>query len=115
MAQTRKRRQSKHRGNAAGMVEARGRTGRKPTDDERKPDGKGTRQDRFSKPPTWQGSLQRALLAGGIFGILVVLFFKFSILQAIPLIAFMLVVYVPLGYYTDLWLYNRRQRKLQGG
>ena len=36
MAQTRKRRQTKHRGNAAGMVEARGRTGRKPTDAERK-------------------------------------------------------------------------------
>ena len=29
MAQTRKRRQTKHRGNAAGMVESRGRTGRR--------------------------------------------------------------------------------------
>ena len=113
MAQTRKRRQSKHRGNAAGMVEARGRTGRKPTDDERKAAEKGGRQDRFAKPPTWQGSFQRALLAAGIFGVLTVLFFKFSILQAVPLIAFMLAVYVPLGYYTDLWIYNRRQKKLQ--
>ena len=31
MAQTRRRRRTKHRGNAAGVVEARGRTGRKPT------------------------------------------------------------------------------------
>ena len=31
MAQTRRKRQTKHRGNAAGMVESRGRTGRKPT------------------------------------------------------------------------------------
>lgn len=115
MAQTRKRRQSKHRGNAAGMVEARGRTGRKPTDDERKGDAKGRRQDRFAKPPTWQGAFQRALLAAGIFGVLTVLFFDFSIVQAVPLIAFMLAVYVPLGYYTDLWIYNRRQKKLQGG
>lgn len=116
MAQTRKRRQSKHRGNAAGMVEARGRTGRKPTEEERKAAAKGAgRQDRFSKPPTWQGAFQRALLAAGIFGVLTVLFFKFSIVQALPLIAFMMVVYVPLGYYTDLWIYNRRQKKLQGG
>ncbi len=115
MAQTRKRRQSKHRGNAAGMVEARGRTGRKPSDDQRGGSGKGGRQDRFAKPPTWQGAFQRSLLAAGIFGVLVVLFFDFSIVQAIPLIAFMLVVYVPLGYYTDLWIYNRRQKKLQGG
>ena len=115
MAQTRKRRQSKHRGNAAGMVEARGRTGRKPGDDQRGGPGKGGRQDRFAKPPTWQGAFQRSLLAAGIFGVLVVLFFDFSIVQAIPLIAFMLVVYVPLGYYTDLWIYNRRQKKLQEG
>lgn len=115
MAQTRKRRRSKHRGNAAGMVETRGRTGRKPTEAERKTAAKGGRQDRFSTPPTWQGAFQRALLAAGIFGVLVVLFFKFSIVQALPLIAFMLVVYVPLGYYTDVWIYNRRQKKLQGG
>lgn len=114
MAQTRKRRQSKHRGNAAGMVEARGRTGRKPTDDERA-SGSGGRQDRFAKPPTWSGAFQRALLAAGIFGVLTVLFFKFSLVQAVPLVAFMMLIYVPLGYYTDMWIYNRRQKKLQGG
>ena len=31
MAQTKRKRQTKHRGNAAGVVESRGRTGRKPT------------------------------------------------------------------------------------
>ena len=31
MAQTKRKRQTKHRGNAAGEVESRGRTGRKPT------------------------------------------------------------------------------------
>ena len=31
MAQTRRKRRTKHRGNAAGVVESRGRTGRKPT------------------------------------------------------------------------------------
>ena len=36
MAQTKKKRSTKHRGNAAGVVEARGRTGRKLTEDEKR-------------------------------------------------------------------------------
>ena len=35
MAQTKRKRRTKHRGNAAGMVETRGRTGRKPGPAER--------------------------------------------------------------------------------
>ncbi|MBJ7330072.1 MAG: hypothetical protein JHC95_09265 [Solirubrobacteraceae bacterium] len=117
MAQTRKRRTSKHRGNAAGMVEARGRTGRKPTEDERKSaEGGKSRGDRFAQPPTWKGAFQRALIAAALFAVLMLVFFKqVSPVQMIPLLAFMLFVYVPLGYYTDLWIYNRRQKKLQGG
>src|SRR4051794_18870896 len=61
VAQTKKRRQTKHRGNAAGMVEARGRTGRKPTDGERKLDakaeGRRRREERMNRPPTWSGAL----------------------------------------------------------
>src|SRR6266516_1140874 len=36
MAQTKRKRRTKHRGNAAGAIESRGRTGRKPTPEERK-------------------------------------------------------------------------------
>jgi len=36
MASTKKKRRTKHRGNAAGIVESRGRTGRKPADNEKK-------------------------------------------------------------------------------
>ena len=36
MAPTKKKRSTKHRGNAVGMVESRGRTGRKPAPGERK-------------------------------------------------------------------------------
>ena len=36
MAQTKRKRRTKHRGNAAGSIEARGRTGRKPNETERK-------------------------------------------------------------------------------
>ena len=36
MAQTKRKRRSKHRGTAAGTIEARGRTGRKPNAEEQK-------------------------------------------------------------------------------
>jgi drug/metabolite transporter (DMT)-like permease len=112
MAQT-KRRRTKHRGNAAGMVEARGRTGRKPTGTEKKPAGKGraARPNRFDQPPTWRGAVNRALLAVVFFALLVILLFKLPIANAVGVSAFMLLLYIPLGYYTDLWLYRRRQRQ----
>lgn len=112
MAQT-KRRRTKHRGNAAGMVEARGRTGRKPDAAEKKSDSKGraARPNRFDQPPTWRGAVNRALLAVVFFALLVILLFKLPIGNALGVSAFMLLLYIPLGYYTDLWLYRRRMRQ----
>jgi hypothetical protein len=114
MAQTKKKRRSKHRGNAAGVVEARGRTGRKPTPEERKASEKELaaerRRDRLMQPPTWRSAAQRAAMAAVVFGVLLVLLFKVEPLRAIPLTAFVLLFYVPLGYYTDLLVYRRRQK-----
>ena len=115
MAQTKKRRSTKHRGNAAGMVEVRGRTGRKLTDDERGASAKGGskqgRLDRFSKPPSWRGAANRSVVAVVIFVAILVLLFKQSAAAAIALGGFLLILYIPMSYYTDLWLYRRRQRK----
>ncbi|HEX2086192.1 MAG TPA: hypothetical protein VHF89_10955 [Solirubrobacteraceae bacterium] len=118
MAQTRKRRRTKHRGNAAGMVEARGRTGRPPTAGERKQQGKGVRQDaaarrrnRLEQPPTWRSALNRAAIATIVFAVLVVALFGQSVDQAVVLAALMLLLYVPLTYYTDLWIHRRYMRK----
>jgi Flp pilus assembly protein TadB len=116
MAQTKRKRRTKHRGNAAGMVEVRGRTGRKPREEERKasgrPDARQRREDRLNRPPSWRGSLNRAAFAAVFFGILVVLLFGRTVVQALPLVAFMLLLYIPLGYYTDLLIYRRRMKKL---
>lgn len=116
MAQTKKKRQTKHRGNAAGQVEARGRTGRKPTADERKSSGKddarARRLQRLDSPPTWRGAINRAGVATIFFFLLLVLFFREQPLTGKIFIAvFMLLVYVPMGYYTDLFIYRRRQAK----
>jgi hypothetical protein len=114
MAQTKKKRRTKHRGNAAGIVEARGRTGRKPTPEERKASEKElaaqARHDRMMRPPTWKSAAQRAGLAAIVFGVLLVVLFHTEPVKAIPLTAFVFLFYVPLGYYTDQLVYRRRQK-----
>ena len=113
MAQTRRRRRSKHRGTAAGTIQTRGRTGRKPAGRETPRSaeaGRRRRPSRFDQPPTWRGPLTRAALASGIFFAFVVIALHRPLPAALGLAAFTLLIYVPLGYYTDLFLYRRRQR-----
>jgi hypothetical protein len=117
VAQTRRRRRTtKHRGNAAGVVEARGRTGRKPTAAEK--GGKGAeaarardkRLNRFDRPPTWSAAFKRsALFAALLFVLALVL--KAGALQAVVYFVFALLAYTPISYYTDAWMFRRQQRK----
>lgn len=113
MAQT-KRRRTKHRGNAAGMIEARGRTGRKPTESETKAaKSSAAKPNRYDRPPSWRSSINRALVAVIFFVVLLLVIPGFDVTpaQMIPLVAFMLLIYIPMGYYTDQWMYRRRQRQ----
>jgi len=117
MAQTRRKRQTKHRGNAAGIVESRGRTGRKPTAAEKS--GQPAREQRIprqDRPPTWLGAFYRAMVAA-VLMLLVSLFLIKKPAQAIALFPVVLLFYIPISYYTDTWLYNRRMRAKakQGG
>jgi hypothetical protein len=117
MAQTRKRRRTKHRGNAAGMVEVRGRTGRRPAEGEKragvKQDAAARRRNRMEEPPTWRSAFNRAIIATIVFAVLVVVLFGQKIAQAIVLAGFMLLLYVPLTYYTDLYIHRRFLKKQQ--
>jgi hypothetical protein len=120
MAQTKKKRQTKHRGNAAGQVQARGRTGRRLEAGERggngRLDARARRLQRLDTPPTWRGAINRAGIATLFFFLLLVLFFREQPFASKIFIAcFMLVVYIPMGYYTDLFIYRRRQAKRAGG
>ncbi|MFL5819539.1 MAG: hypothetical protein ACJ76S_02500 [Solirubrobacteraceae bacterium] len=113
MAQTKRRRRSKHRGTAAGTIESRGRTGRKPAAAQKgrgSTPARGRRASRFDQPPSWRGALSRALIASGIFFAFVLVAFHRPLPAALGLAAFTLLIYVPLGYYTDLFMYRRRQR-----
>src|ERR1700681_2928109 len=115
MAQTKRSRQTKPRGNGAGGVESRGRTGRKPTAAEKSGkagDAARSREKRLDKrdrPPTWTGAFYRAM-AAAVLMLLVSLFLVNKPNQAIALFPIVLLLYVPISYYTDQWLYRRRQR-----
>jgi hypothetical protein len=115
MAQTKRKRRTKHRGNAAGNVEARGRTGRKPTDSERrKGSAASRREDRRFQEPTWGGAATRAAFASVL---LLVLFLSGiagqsqGIATAILLSLAAFLIYVPLGYKVDRMFWERRMRK----
>jgi hypothetical protein len=115
VAQTKKKRRSKHRGTPAGTIESRGRTGRKLKEDERSKAKKG-RVTRYDKPPTWRSAMTRAGIAAGIFLIAVIGLFRQPVPGAISISLLMFLLYIPLGFYTDQFLYNRRQRqKAQAG
>jgi hypothetical protein len=112
---TKRRRRTKHRGNAAGVVETRGRTGRKPTASERKADPKAAARERrlarLEQPPSWRAAANRAAITTIIFALALMLLFKRPVGAAVALAGFMFVVYVPMGYYIDTFIYRRRQRQ----
>lgn len=116
--QAKRRRRTKHRGNAAGVVEARGRTGRKPTAAEK--GGKGAeaarareqRLNRYDRPPTWRSAFRRASVAALALLVLTLLLLH-SVAQSLAYFAFALLAYTPVSYYTDVWMYRRRQRTKQ--
>ncbi|HMD51797.1 MAG TPA: hypothetical protein VKG62_03720 [Solirubrobacteraceae bacterium] len=114
MAQTRRKRQTKHRGNAAGVVESRGRTGRKPTAAEKSGKAQSAVKERVARqdrPPSWRGAFVRAMFAA-VAMLFVLLVFKLgkpnSVIALFPIV---LLMYWPISYYTDRWLYRRKQQK----
>jgi glycerol uptake facilitator-like aquaporin len=114
MAQTRRKRRTKHRGTPAGTIETRGRTGRPPTAEERKKQTRAsTREKRLNTPPTWKSAITRALLAA----ILVFVFLlvtakgKDKVPVALGFTVVAVAIYIPAGYYLERALFRRRQRK----
>jgi hypothetical protein len=115
MAQTKRKRRTKHRGNAAGSIEARGRTGRKPTTDEVKKNARSSRERRV-KPPSWNSAGIKAMAMAAVLFVLTqvhVLGKNTSVAQGLVLAVFAMVLYTPLAYFTDRMVYNRMLRKQQ--
>ncbi len=116
MANTKRKRRTKHRGNAAGIVEVRGKTHKGGTSGStKKPsareEARQRRMSRLDRPPTWKSAATRAAAAAVMFVVLIVLAFGRPIPEALGLGVVVLFFYIPLGYVTDLMLYRFRQRR----
>ena len=113
MAQTKRRRTTKHRGNAAGSVEVRGRTGR---GDAPGKGGKGgaLHTDRLDRPPTWRSAANRSAIATVLF-VVVITLLQHNLPSALVIGLLMFPAYTALGFYTDKRIYDRRQAKKAAG
>jgi hypothetical protein len=117
VAQTKRKRKSKHRGNAAGTIETRGRTGRKASPEEQKKSAKATRgaarAKKLAQPPTWNRAILRAAAASGLLFVLTqVGLFQDDVPpgQAIGICLVAMLIYIQLGYLFDSWMYKRMNR-----
>ena len=113
MAQTKKKRRKKHRGTQGGRIDtkrrARPRSRQEAKAQARSRRGGGAAQ-RTDAPPTWRSSILRGLAAAAIFFVLLLLLFQRPVGAALALGAFMLVFYIPAGYYIDQMMWRKRER-----
>ena len=117
MPQTKRKRRTKHRGTAAGTIEARGRTGRKPRPEEMRATAakaSNQRPARGTVPPTWKSAFAKACFGA------VMLFaaMKIGILgkaqptgSSAAFAAIAAVLYTPVMFATDKFIYTRNQKK----
>jgi hypothetical protein len=112
MAQTRKKRRRKHRGTQGGRIDTNRRAARPRSREEAKARARAGRKRpaRADAPPTWRSAITRGVVAAVIFTVLLVLLFQRPVGSALALGGFMLVFYVPAGYWIDTMMWRRRER-----
>lgn len=120
MAQTRKKRRRKHRGTQGGRIDTGNRRKARPqTRQEARARAKsrgGSRPSRADRPPTWRSAAIRGVIAAALFVLLLLLAFKRPAAEALGFGAFMLIFYIPAGYYMDQMMWRRRVRaKMRDG
>ena len=115
MPQSKNKRRRKRRGTQGGRIDSGARRSRPRTREEAKQRARagGNRPAAKKKdlPPTWKGAAIRGIGAAVIFAFLLLVFFKRPLGVALGFGAFMLVFYIPTGYYIDLTMWRKRERK----
>jgi Flp pilus assembly protein TadB len=116
-----KPRRRKHRGTQTGSISRRAQ-GRPRSRQEamaqaksRRSSGRGGKKrsgDRRDLPPTWKGAATRGVLFAALL-LPVSLLFGQPIAAAIVLTVIAAMLYIPLGFYTEQFFFNRRQVKMQ--
>ncbi len=117
MAQAGKKRRRKHRGTQGGRIDTNRRAGRPRSREEAKARARAGRKSapKTDAPPTWRSSINRGVVAAVIFTALLMLLFKRPIGASLGLGAFMLVFYIPAGYWIDTMMWRKRERARMRG
>ncbi|HEX3736528.1 MAG TPA: hypothetical protein VH299_13930 [Solirubrobacterales bacterium] len=114
MAQPKNKRSRKRRGTQGGRIDTR-RASRPRTREEAKARARsgGGRSSTKKKdlPPTWKGAALRGGAAAVIFVFILLLLFKRPIGVSLIFGLFMLVFYIPTGYYIDMTMWRKRERQ----
>ncbi len=117
MAQPKNKRRRKRRGTQGGRIDTKSRASRPRSREEAKArarsnrsGGSASKGQKEDLPPTWRNSALRGLAAAVIFALLLLVIFKRPVGVALAFGAFMLVFYIPSGYYIDMALWRRRER-----
>ncbi|HVV90210.1 MAG TPA: hypothetical protein VHB53_06925 [Solirubrobacterales bacterium] len=117
MAQPKNKRRRKRRGTQGGKIDTGARRSRPRTREEaraRARSGGGSSRSTTKKkdlPPTWKGAALRGLFAAVVFVLILLVLFKRPIGVSLAFGAFMLVFYIPTGYYIDLTMWRKRERQ----
>lgn len=112
MAQTKKKRRRKKRGTQAGSLDTRKRgRPRNRAEARSRAKSKGpSRAPRMDRPPTWKAATIRGVIAAVVFVALLMLLFGRSFSEALPIGLFLLLFYIPAGYFMDSFMWKRRVR-----
>jgi magnesium-transporting ATPase (P-type) len=111
MAQTKRKRRTKHRGTAAGQVTNRGRTSKPPSADEvKKQRREQAKVTRLTKKPTWSSAALRSSLAA-VFICIFLLVTTHKPATSFLFAAIAAMIYIPTGFYIETYMWRRRMRK----
>lgn len=115
MAQPKNKRRRKRRGTQGGRIDTGGTRGRPRNRAEARnrarSSGSKTASKKRDLPPTWKGSAYRGAFAAVIFVVILILLFKRPVPVSLIFGAFMLVFYIPTGYYIDMTMWRKRERQ----
>jgi len=112
MAQPKNKRRRKRRGTQGGRIDTttRSKPRTRAEAKARARSGKRKPAEKADLPPTWRSSFIRGITAAVIFFMILLLLFKRPLGASAALGAFMLVFYIPAGYFIDMTLWRRRER-----
>jgi hypothetical protein len=114
MAQPKNKRSRKRRGTQGGRIDTK-RAARPRSREEAKArarsGGGRTASKKKDLPPTWKGAALRGAAAAVIFTLILLVLFKRPIGISLIFGLFMLVFYIPTGYWIDMTMWRKRERQ----